>query len=129
MPIPQCDELVHGLFDLRSLEPIRVYRHPSDRYLHLVDTLLDQVFLYAFGREPYRRLLVRGPGTRLREFGVAPDHDAFWAAYVRDIGTMPLSRGTWPMPWIEWRPEDFARPTAAACTADGRMGMPSRSSA
>lgn len=121
MATSQRDELVRGLFDLRSHEPILVHRHPTDRYLHLGDTPLDRVFHYAFGCEGHRRLLVQGPGARLREFGVAADHDAFWAAYVRDIGPMRLgdpdrpsgySGDKWPMPWIEWRPEHVASLTA-----------------
>lgn len=120
MVILQCEEVVRGLFDLRAHEPIPVHRHSTDTYLHLVDTPLDQIVIYAFGCEPHRRLLVRGPGHRLREFGVTPDHDAFWAAYVHDVGSMrPSDPGRpsgysgekWPMPWIVWRSEMDARST------------------
>ncbi len=113
-------ELFLGLFDLRTRQLIAVRRDPTSHDLQLSDTPFDQVFLYAFGCESHRRLTVRGPGTKLREFGVEPSHEAFWAAYVREIAPMSLSdpgrpsgytSPKWPMPWIEWRPEMSALAT------------------
>lgn len=52
MVIPQCDEIVRGLFDLRDHEPIPVHRHSTDTYLHLVDTPLDQIVIYASAVNP-----------------------------------------------------------------------------
>jgi hypothetical protein len=111
--------LIPGLFNLRTRQPIAVYHGPTSKYLQLTDTSLGQIFLYTFGAETHGRLLVCGPGRQLRESGVDPAHDAFWAAYVREIGSTALidpdrpsgyTEPKWPMPWIEWSSGVYAPP-------------------
>ena len=110
-------ELVVGLFELRTGEPIAAYRDPPRKYVQLADTPLIYIFLYDFGCEPHRRLLVRGPGATLREFGVDPAHAAFWDRYARLVGSMSLrddgqpngaTGPKWSTPWIESRPGTYA---------------------